>query len=155
MHAKSLQLCPTLCDPLDYSPPASSLYVGFSRQYWSRLLCPVSLNVSFIGKRVLYLWWHLGSPMKFLTSDKCSSKLRRQRFTRIESNKILHMTNTHKKFFIMFMWTFAFKDTCMWQLQNIPPGPGGLITATNQLWDPVCPFHLEFRWPTCKMNELS
>ena len=26
MHAKLLQLCPTLCDPLDCSPPGSSVY---------------------------------------------------------------------------------------------------------------------------------
>ena len=26
MHAKSLQLCPTLCDPMDYSPPGSSVH---------------------------------------------------------------------------------------------------------------------------------
>ena len=25
MHAKSLQLCPTLCDPMDSSPPGSSV----------------------------------------------------------------------------------------------------------------------------------
>ena len=25
-HAKSLQLCPTLCDPMDCSPPASSVH---------------------------------------------------------------------------------------------------------------------------------
>ena len=35
--AKSLQSCPTLCDPMDYSPPGSSK--GFSRQeYWSGVL---------------------------------------------------------------------------------------------------------------------
>ena len=34
------QLCPTLCDPKDYSPPAP-LSTGFSRQeYWNRLLFP-------------------------------------------------------------------------------------------------------------------
>ena len=34
------QLCPTLCDPVDYSP-LGSLSMGFSRQeYWSRLSCP-------------------------------------------------------------------------------------------------------------------
>ena len=39
MHAKSLQSCPTLCDPMDCSPPAP-LSMGFSRQeYWSRLPC--------------------------------------------------------------------------------------------------------------------
>ena len=35
--AKSLQLCPTLCDPTDSSPPGSSV-LGFSRQeHWSGL----------------------------------------------------------------------------------------------------------------------
>ena len=39
MHAKSLQLCPTLCDPVDCSQAPLSL--GFSRQeYWSGSLCP-------------------------------------------------------------------------------------------------------------------
>ena len=38
--AKSLQLCPTLCDPIDSSHQAS-LSLGFSRQeYWSRLPFP-------------------------------------------------------------------------------------------------------------------
>ena len=26
------QSCPTLCDPMDWSPPDSSLFMGFSRQ---------------------------------------------------------------------------------------------------------------------------
>ena len=39
--AKSLQLCPTFCEPMDYNPPGSSLSVAFSRQeYWSGLPCP-------------------------------------------------------------------------------------------------------------------
>ena len=39
MYAKSLQLCPTLCNPMDYSPPGS-LSMGFSRQeHWSGLPC--------------------------------------------------------------------------------------------------------------------
>ena len=29
VHAKSLQLCPTLCDPVDCSPPGSSVH-GYS-----------------------------------------------------------------------------------------------------------------------------
>ena len=37
---KSLQSCPTLCDPTDYSLPDSPVH-GFSRQeYWSELACP-------------------------------------------------------------------------------------------------------------------
>ena len=40
VHAQSLQLCPTLCNPMDCSLPGSSS-MGFSRQeHWSRLLCP-------------------------------------------------------------------------------------------------------------------
>ena len=40
MHAKSLQSCPTLCDPMDHSPPGSFVH-GFSRQeYYSGLPFP-------------------------------------------------------------------------------------------------------------------
>ena len=40
LSAKSLQSCPTLCDPMDHSPPGSS-GMGFSRQeHWNGLLCP-------------------------------------------------------------------------------------------------------------------
>ena len=40
VHAKSLQSCLTLCDPMDCNPPGSSS-MGFSRQeYWSGLPCP-------------------------------------------------------------------------------------------------------------------
>ena len=72
------QLCPTLCDPTDCSPPASSVpgisqarildWVAFpiSREY-SR---PRDRNqvsyVSWIGRRKLYLQHHLGSPGKQL-----------------------------------------------------------------------------------------
>ena len=40
VHAKLLQLCPTLCDPMNHSPPGSSVH-GISRQeYWSGLPFP-------------------------------------------------------------------------------------------------------------------
>ena len=40
VHAKSLQSCLTLCNPVDYNPPYN-LSLGFSRQeYWSGLSCP-------------------------------------------------------------------------------------------------------------------
>ena len=40
VFAKSLQSCPTLCDPMDCSHQAP-LSMGFSRQeYWSGLPCP-------------------------------------------------------------------------------------------------------------------
>ena len=38
--AQLFQSCPTLCDPMDHSPPDSSAH-GFSRQeYWRGLPCP-------------------------------------------------------------------------------------------------------------------
>ena len=44
--AKSLQLCPTLCDPIDGSPPGSPS-LGFSRQeHWSGLPFPSPMHES-------------------------------------------------------------------------------------------------------------
>ena len=44
--AKSLQSCPTLCDPRDGSPPGS-LSLGFSRQeHWSGLPFPSPMHES-------------------------------------------------------------------------------------------------------------
>ena len=44
--AKSLQSCPTLCDPIDGSPPGS-LSLEFSRQeHWSGLPFPSPLHAS-------------------------------------------------------------------------------------------------------------
>ena len=40
MHAKSFQLCPTLCDPVNYNPPGSSVHGFFRQKYWSGLSCP-------------------------------------------------------------------------------------------------------------------
>ena len=72
VHAKSLQSCPALWGPMDYSLPGSS--VGFSRQeFWSGLPCPSSwdlpdpgiepvTHVSCIGRQILYHSLHLGSP---------------------------------------------------------------------------------------------
>ena len=49
--AKSLQLCPTLCDPTDGSPPGSPS-LGFSRQeHWSGLPFPSPMHESEKWKR--------------------------------------------------------------------------------------------------------
>ena len=73
MHAQLLQLCPTLCNPMDCSPPVASVHGFFRQEYWSRLLCPspgnlpdpgtelTSLIVCCIGRQVLYHECHLGS----------------------------------------------------------------------------------------------
>ena len=49
MHAKSLQSCQTLCNPMDCSLPVS-VSMGFSRQeYWSGLPCPPPETLSNPG----------------------------------------------------------------------------------------------------------
>ena len=40
MHAKSLQSCPTLCDPMNHSLPASSVHGILRQEYWGGLPCP-------------------------------------------------------------------------------------------------------------------
>ena len=48
--AKSLQSCPTLCDPIDSSPPGSAT-LGFSRQeHWSGLPFPLPMQESEKGQ---------------------------------------------------------------------------------------------------------
>ena len=45
--AKSLQSCPTLCDPIDGSPPVAPPSLGFSRQeHWSGLPFPSPMHES-------------------------------------------------------------------------------------------------------------
>ena len=40
MHAKSLQSCPTLCNPMDLGLPDSSVHGTLQEEYWSGLPCP-------------------------------------------------------------------------------------------------------------------
>ena len=50
VHAKSLQSCPTLCDPMDYIACQSPLSMGFFRQeYWSGLPYPSPGDLSDPG----------------------------------------------------------------------------------------------------------
>ena len=37
-----IQLCPTLCDPFDYSPPGSSVHGILQARYWSELPFPAA-----------------------------------------------------------------------------------------------------------------
>ena len=54
--AKSLQLCPTLCDPIDGSPPGSPS-IGLSRQeYWSGVPLP-SPTVSWVLSNSAFFRW--------------------------------------------------------------------------------------------------
>ena len=64
--AKSLQLCPTLCDPMDCNLPGSSVHrilqarilelvaMPFSKDLPEPGIKPASLFISCTGRRVLY-----------------------------------------------------------------------------------------------------
>ena len=68
---KSLQSCPTLCDPMDYSPPGSSVHGILQPRILEWVAMPSSRGsscpgiepasvVSCIGRQVLYHECHLG-----------------------------------------------------------------------------------------------
>ena len=75
------QSCLTLCDPMDCSPPGSSLSMEFSRQeYWSGLPFPPPGNIS--DPRIesasaatpasaadSILLSHLGNPLNYCTLE--------------------------------------------------------------------------------------
>ena len=73
MCAKSLQLCLTLCSPLDCSPPGSSVHGILQARILEWVAMPSSRgssrprdrtcvsDVSSTGRQVLYHWHHLGS----------------------------------------------------------------------------------------------
>ena len=74
--AKSLQSCPTLCNPINSSPPGSSM--GFSRQeHWSGLPFPSPGDLSNPGIKPPSPAWqadsvplsHLGSPTTIHTKS--------------------------------------------------------------------------------------
>ena len=68
LSAKSLQLCPTLCHPIDYSPPGSSVHGILQARILEWFAMPSSRGsswprdrtrvswVSCIGRWVLYRW---------------------------------------------------------------------------------------------------
>ena len=83
VRAKSLQLYPALCDPMDCSPPDSSLQ-GFTRQeYWSEwIVMPSSKESSLSRDRTCVSWGscitgrfftaeHWRSPEQLVDSGKC------------------------------------------------------------------------------------
>ena len=70
-----LQSCPTLCDPIDCSPPGSSVRGILQARILEWVAMPSSRGslrprdqtrvayVSFIGRQILYHQRHLGSPI--------------------------------------------------------------------------------------------
>ena len=72
MCVKSLQLCPTLCNPMNWSPPGSSAQGILQAKIleWAAMPCSRGSSrprdqghvyFSCSGRRILYHWHHLGS----------------------------------------------------------------------------------------------
>ena len=53
--AKLIQLCPTLCNPLDCSPLGSSVHGILRQEYWSELPCPPPGDLPNLGTEPLSL----------------------------------------------------------------------------------------------------
>ena len=76
MHAKLLQSCPTLCDPMDCSPPGSSVHEIVQARILEWVAIPSSRGssqsrdqihvsyVSCIGRQVLYHQCYLGNLLE-------------------------------------------------------------------------------------------
>ena len=87
VHTKLLQLCPTLCDPMDYSPlphpPGSSVLRILQARILEWIAMPSStessqprrqIRVSYIsctGRQVLYHQGHPGSPQNLTEGNSC------------------------------------------------------------------------------------
>ena len=84
MHAKLLQSCLTLCNPVDCSPPGSSVHEILQVKILDWVAMPSSREssqprdwthvsyVSCIGRQVLYHQSHLGSPERGSVQFSCS-----------------------------------------------------------------------------------
>ena len=49
VSAKSLQSCPTLCEPMNLCPPGSSVHGVLGQEYWSVLPCPPPGDLPNLG----------------------------------------------------------------------------------------------------------
>ena len=64
VHAKSLQLYPTLCNAMNSSPPGSSVQEFSIQEPWSGLPCPLSGDLPNPGIELCFLCllhWQVGS----------------------------------------------------------------------------------------------
>ena len=83
VHAKSLQSCPTLCNPMNCSPPASSAHGILQARILEWVSIPSSRGfaqprgqtqvscISCIGRQVLYHWYQLASPLSTIPRLYC------------------------------------------------------------------------------------
>ena len=100
VHAKSLQSCPTLCDPMDYSPPGSSVHVILQSRILEWVVVPSSRG---------YLPNPGIEPMRLM-----SPALAGRFFTASTTGKPIITTIKH-----LSMWLFVIHIFLWWSVQMI------------------------------------
>ena len=106
VHAKSVQLCPTLCDPIDCSPPGSSVHgisqariLGVGSHFLLQgifLIQGSNLSLLHSGQSLYHLS-HQGSP--FFVMLECFS-----------STSFLNSVSSYFVYFCLFMFSLS---TCV------------------------------------------
>ena len=96
VHSTLLQSCPTLCDPVDRSPPGSSVHGIVQARILEWLPCPPpgqlpnpgneSLRSACISRWLLDHWHHLGRPARL------------HRLFRALHNLVLFLPSSHSSF---------------------------------------------------------
>ena len=108
MCAKSLQLCPTLCNPMDCIPPGSSVLGILQTRILEQVAMPSSrgssqprgrtcIYVSFLSRWILYHQHHLGSCIFNILQFKYSLKVLAQ--------FVIKLVDTCRKYTELFSFT--------------------------------------------------
>ena len=90
MHAKSLQLCLTLYDPVDCSPPGSSVHGIFHAKIMSELLCSSPGVLPDTGIELTALTSSALAGRFFTTNATCEAPIKVQNiFNHFDQNDIV------------------------------------------------------------------
>ena len=89
------QSCPTLCDPMDYSPPGSSVRGIFQARILEWVAISFSRDwtqVSYIGRQILYHCGIRGAHGGIIKSGSQKLRVQKDRATRWQPESRLHAT---------------------------------------------------------------
>ena len=127
MHAKSLHSCPTLCKPMDYILPGSSVH-GIPQ---ARILKWVAIFFSIVYDCPVQKRWHLGYNRKLYLNLALRSCWRM-------------FLQPHKLIKQIFTWPFGgltvtYQDLTLRKEKIIFTGPSTQQPWTKWIWEPGSP----------------
>ena len=115
-----IQLCPTLCDPMNCSPPGSSVHeifqprilewvaISYSRgSSWHRDWTPISCT-SCIGRQIPYHWATWETHSYPVTMDKFSLLLSKAKLVAASFPCLSAIFSLASSFFLFFIIKFSF-----------------------------------------------